>query len=206
MSIIEKIKQNPQLHVEQVFEHWELLSYETRNKFKVNDSSGNLLYYVAEQNKGAWQFILRQFLGHWRPFEVHFFSPERELLWIAKHPFRFFFRHFEVQSTEGVKLGHLQQRFSLLKKSFDVCNKVGAKIFTVRSPIYKPWTFVLKKGPLDVATIKKKWSGLLTEAFSDKDNFTIDFHYSLEEENDYQLIISSAFFIDLLYFEKKAND
>lgn len=205
MGFLTEFKNNQQLHVEQSLEHWELVGFETRNKFKVKDSNGNLLFYVAEQRRGLLQFFMRQFLGHWRPFEVYFFSPDKTLLWKAKHPFRFFFRHFEIQTVDGVRFGHLQQRFAILKKSFDVCDKIGSKVFKVRSPIYKPWTFSFLKGPLKMATIKKRWSGLLNEAFTDKDNFLIDFHMDLQTEEDYKLVISAAFFIDLIYFEKKAR-
>jgi hypothetical protein len=57
-----------------------------------------------------------------------------------------------------------------------------------------------------VATVEKKWSGLLTEAFTDKDNFAVKYDDPNLSNEERQLVLAAALFIDLQYFERKAND
>ena len=54
-----------------------------------------------------------------------------------------------------------------------------------------------------MAEVKKKWSGLLSEAFTDKDNFQIEFVDSSLKENERKVVMASSIFIDLMYFEQK---
>ena len=45
----------------------------------------------------------------------------------------------------------------------------------VSSPFWRLWTFPFAARGAEVASVQKKWSGLLAEAFTDKDNFAVDF-------------------------------
>ena len=53
--------------------------------------------------------------------------------------------------------------------------------------------------------MQKKWSGLLAEAVTDKDNFLVDFGNGPLGENERRLVLAAALFIDLQYFERKAR-
>ena len=65
------------LIVRQRAELAELLGFETRNKYSIEGEQGQALAFAAEQQKGTLGFLLRQFLGHWRSFEIQFFDPLR---------------------------------------------------------------------------------------------------------------------------------
>lgn len=193
----------PRIFVKQVHELGEWIGFETRNKYQIVDEKQNLIAYAAEQQKGILGFLLRQYLGHWRKFDVHFFTPERTLFLVAHHPFRWFFQRIEMKDTQGQHLGALQMRWSLLYKKFDVENERGLVIMEVASPIWNLWTFTFKNRSRKMAEIQKKWSGLLSEILTDKDNFLIE--YSAQELSEYErkLVMVAAVFIDLLYFEVK---
>jgi hypothetical protein len=60
-------------------------------------------------------------------------------------------------------------------------------------------------GTQEVASIQKKWSGLLKEAFTDADNFKVEFKSEKLRELDRYLLVAGALFVDLVYFEKKAK-
>ena len=65
------------------------------------------------------------------------------------------------------------------------------------------WTFTFVRNGKTVAEIKKKWAGLLAEAYTDKDNFMLDIQdFSLTDE-DRKVLLAASIFIDLAYFEKK---
>ena len=198
------LKSFPKLIVKQKFEGFELLGYETRNKYTIFDESGNQVAFAAEQQKGILGFLLRQFLGHWRIFTILFFTKEREEFLRATHPFRFFFQRFEVE-YKGKKIGALQQKFGLLTKKFDLEDEYGETVLEMRSGFLKFWTFPFLKNGAEVARIQKKWGGGLTEFFTDKDTFMIDFGMT-ELSNEMKLVIlASSVFVDLQYFEAKAS-
>ncbi len=189
--------------VHQVHEVAEWFGFETRNKYQILDESQKLIGYAAEQQKGILGFILRQYLGHWRKFDVHFFTADRQLAFIGHHPFRWFFQRIEVADPSGKVIGAIQQRFSLLSKRFDVENARGMVIMEVSSPIWKIWTFNFMNQGQQVAQVKKKWGGLLMEGFTDKDKFMVEYTSPSMTDEEKTIVMASAVFIDLLYFEVK---
>lgn len=191
--------------VRQIHEIAEWFGFETRNKYSIEDEHGNPIAYAAEQQKGLLGFLMRQFLGHWRTFDVYFFTPQRERFLVGHHPFRWYFERIEVQDINGQKTGVIQKRFSLLTKRFDVENEFGQVIMQVASPIWRIWTFPFVSHNREVAVIQKKWSGLLIEGFTDKDRFLVEYKEPSLDEKTRLLIMASAVFVDLLYFERKAS-
>lgn len=192
--------------VKQRFEIAEIFSFESRNKYDVTDETGNILAYAAENQKGVLGFLFRQMIGHWRTFEIHLFNPKRALLLIAKHPFRFFFQRLEVCTPEGVVMGVLQQRFAFFSKRFDLQDANGNVLMEVSSPIWKIWAFPFIKNGRELALVEKKWSGLLTEIATDKDNFLVTFSDPTLDNKIKMVVLMSAIFIDVQYFEHKASN
>ncbi len=73
----------------------------------------------------------------------------------------------------------------------------------VSSPLWKPWTYPFSQNGVEVACIRKKFSGALSELFTDKDNFKIEYRRSDIGENERRLILAASIFVDLMYFEAK---
>ncbi len=194
------------LLVHQTFEAFELLGFETRNKYQVLDENQNQIAFAAEQQKGLMGFIARSFLGHWRKFDIKFFDMSKSQFMSAHHPFRFFFQRLEVKNNSGQLIGALQQRFSIFSKKFDLLDGRGRRVMKMRSPIWKIWTFPFYINDREVGRIEKKWSGIMSEAFTDKDKFLINYASSSITEEQKMVILASAVFIDLQYFEKKAGN
>lgn len=191
--------------IKQQFEGFELIGFETRNKYLLMDENQNKIGFAAEQQKGFFGAIWRQFLGHWRTFDVHFFNEDKAEFMIAHHPFRFFFQRFEITDSSGQYLGALQQRFSILTKRFDLVDRTNKVIFEMKSPFWRIWTFPFFKNDIEVARVEKKWGGLLTEAFTDKDSFMVSYGDPSLTQQQRLIILASSVFVDLQYFEKKAR-
>ena len=143
------------LLVHQVREVAELVGFETRNKYRIVDEQKNLIAYAAEQGRGFFGFLFRQWLGHWRRFDIHFVTPDRQTFMVAHHPFRFFFQRVEVNEPQGRRLGAIQQRFAIFSKKFDVENERGQVILSVSSPLLKFWTFAFLRREREVAVVQK---------------------------------------------------
>lgn len=199
------LTQYPEVFVRQKRELAELFGFETRNKYEIVDSRKNVLGFAAEQNKGLMGFLGRQFLGHWRSFELTIFDAARNPAYKALHPFRFFFQRLELFTSDGRAIGAVQQRFAFLYKKFDIQDPSGQLLFTMSSAPWKIWTFPFKRGNEEVAVLRKKWSGMFSEVFMDKDNFQIAFAQPSLTQDERMLILTSAIFVDLQYFEKKAD-
>ncbi len=182
----------------------ELLGVETRNKYEVRDVNGAPIGFAAEQGKGFLQVLARMFMGHWRTFEIHFFDLGRQLVLRAHHPFRFFFQRLEVFDAQGRPLGALQQRFAFFSRRFDVEDARGQVVMEMRSPFFRVWTYPFFRGTLEQGRIEKKWGGLLREAFTDADTFRVAFGPTLSSPERW-LMLAAAVFVDLQYFEKKAD-
>lgn len=196
----------PALLVKQVHELAELIGFESRNKYEVQDPEGRAIAYAAEQSSGLGGTIARQFLGHWRRFDITLFDyHSRRPFLHAHHPFRWFFQRLEVRTEDGRYLGALQQRFAFFSKSFDVQDAHGRVVLKVSSPFWRIWTFKFTHQGQQRAMIAKKWSGLLAEAFTDKDNFLVDYQDPQLDNDTRMLLLAAALFIDLQYFEKKAD-
>ncbi len=191
--------------VRQAHEIGEWIGFETRNKYRFTEESGREIAFAAEQQKGLFGFLFRQFLGHFRSFEIALFAPDRRQVGRAKHPFRWYFKRLELYNAEGNFLGAVEKRFAIFSKQFHVEDALGSVLLTVSSPIWRIWTFEFQRNGAVVAAIRKKWSGLLAEAFTDKDNFMVEFLDENLSELERDLILISTLYVDLSYFEKKAE-
>ncbi len=206
MGLAEDILKQQTLLVAQQRELVELIGIETRNQYAITaGEGGGILAYAAEQQSGVLGFLVRQFLGHWRTFSISIYDSGWNPALVAHHPFCWLFQRLEISTAEGRRLGVLQQRFSLLTKRFDVEDAAGRVRLTVSSPLWRIWTFPFMKGGRQMALVTKKWAGLLSEAFTDKDRFRVEYQDSRLTAEERQLILAAALFIDLQYFESKAG-
>lgn len=197
--------QSHSLIVAQRRELAELFGFESRNKFEIRAETGESIGFAAEQDKSWLGMLARQFLGHWRRFNILIFDTAGELLYVAHHPFRIWFQRMELADAADQPLGALQQRFSIFSKRFDVQDAAGRVVMSVSSPLWRPWTFAFERDGERVAAVRKRWSGGLKEMFTDADNFRVDFESDALGVTDRKLLLAAALFIDLLYFEKKAD-
>lgn len=180
-----------------------LFNYESRNKYTIYSANRAPVAYAAEQGKGFLAIFMRAMLRHWRTFEVHLFTPDRRMVANATHPFRWlwFNECLLVHDTQGTFLGAVQRRFSFISKVFDILSPTGDVLLSVKSPLWKPWTFEFMSQGKRHAIVEKKWSGMLKEMFTDTDNFRLGFDNPNLPNEVRWLLIAAAIFIDLQYFE-----
>ncbi len=206
MSLLEDLNTSREILIIQRRELAEIFGFETRNKYVIETNTGRQIGFAAEQQKGFFGFILRQLLGHWRRFEILIYDIDRTLVLKAVHPFRWFFQRLEIFTASGRLLGALQQRFGLFSKRLDLEDDSGKVIMNVASPFWRLWTFkFFNNHGHEVGRVEKKWSGLLTEVFLDSDRFKITFTDSTVGTDVRTLLVAAGLFIDLQYFEHKAN-
>jgi hypothetical protein len=130
---------------------------------------------------------------------------DNQQVFYAHHPFCWFFQRLDIFGEGDRPVGSLQQRFAWFHKRFDFLDTRDRVVMTMTSPMWKIWTFPIKKVDRDVSVIEKKWSGLSKELFTDADNFRVRFTDTKLTGDEKLLLLVSAVFTDLLYFETKAS-
>jgi uncharacterized protein YxjI len=193
--------QTSHLLIKQKVENWELLGFETRNRYAIYDDSQTAIAYAAEQGKGFWASLSRMIVKHWRAFDIFVFNQNKEVVFTAHHPFRWFFQCLTLITSDGQKIGSIEQKFAFLYKSFDILDENEQVIFRISSGLFSIWKFEIRT-PDDkmIARIDKNWSGFLSEIFTDKDNFTISFLDHVKP-NQRKLLLATVLLVDLVYFE-----
>jgi uncharacterized protein YxjI len=176
--------------------------FETKNKYVVRNESGGELYYAAEEGGSI---ILRWFLKALRPFTVVVLNTDNKVLMRVKRPFRFYFHEATVVDASGESIGRLSKRFSIIRKKYSVFNRADNEVYQLFGPLFRPWTFIIKSDGEEFGKITKKWSGLLTESFTDADNFGIEFPITWDVKLK-ALFLGAVFLIDFVHFEDKSND
>jgi uncharacterized protein YxjI len=192
-----------EVFVTQKFELLEMLSVEARNRYRISDAAGRPIGYAAEEQTGVLGFFLRQIFGHWRSFEIHFYNNARQVVLHAVHPFRFYFSRLEIFDARQVRIGAIQKEFAILSKKFSVEDGRGVRMMQVSSPLWRLWAFPFMAKGEEVAKVSKKWSGLLSEALTDRDNFKVEFGDITLGNDARKVILAAAIYVDLTYFEQK---
>jgi uncharacterized protein YxjI len=201
----EILKQAKVLHVQQVLEGFEVvLGWESRNKYRILDERQSPVAYAAEVKTGILGALMRGFLGHWRTFNVTIYNQNRTDEYFLNFPFRWFFKTLFVKEAKGSDIGYLQQRFAIFRKKFDIYDRHHKKIGFINSSFFRFWTFdIYNPHAVKMASIKKKWSGVLSEMFTDRDNFVVEYYDQGLSEEVRALILSTCIMVDIVYFERK---
>ncbi|QRK07730.1 scramblase [Archangium violaceum] len=190
------------LRIRQMRERAEILvGWETRNRYEASGLDGRFMLYIGETGEGWGTAFLRNFWP-FRRVELECLTQGGTLALKLEQPWTFFFTYVEVKAWDGRLLGTIQQRLGLLHRTFDLCSPGGSVMATLEGPLWRPWTFRVKQRGEEVATIRKQWSGLGTEVFSDSDNFGVEFHPALTDARLRQMVLAATLMVDLCYFEE----
>jgi len=193
------------LSVRQIHEWGEILvGWETRNRYEAIGSDGNFMLYIGETGEGWGNALLRN-LWPFRRVELECMTKGGTRALSLEQPWTFFFTRVEVKAWDGRLLGTIEQRFSLLRRTFELCSPGGAVMATLVGPFWRPWTFLVQQRGEEVATIRKQWSGLIREALSDSDFFGVEFHPGLTDARLRQMVLAATLMVDLCYFEERSS-
>lgn len=179
-----------------------LTGFEQPNRYTVLANGGGAAFVVEEQTHGFLEALTRFFLGPLRPFASYVEDTRRGTIAMKLvRPFRWFLPELEVRDADGQVLARIARRWTWLTTRYDIRDGAGALIGEIHGPLFRPWTFEVMAGGRRVALVKKVWSGLIKEAFTDADNFELTF-----EENVAPmwkpLGLACAVLIDVAHFER----
>jgi len=196
-----------QLVVKQIRELTEIfLGLETRNKYAIFDETGAPCGTVVERGSGVAHFLRRIFFRSHRPFDIDIFGSAGQPVLALSRPFFFFFSDIGVTRSTGEFLGSAHRRFGIINKRYDLRDAQGNTFATVRSSLFKIWTFAIRDmQDQEVSRISKKWTGVLKEVFTDADNFLVEFGTAPWSPAQRAVILATSISVDFDFFENNNN-
>ena len=179
-----------------------VLQIDAANRYLLFDPSGESLGIAAEESGGVGGWFMRQFLENNRPCTLHIYDQQGQEIATGKKPFRFMFSEMSAM-IGGQTLGRTRRRFKMLKRKYTI-DVQGTTGFEIQSSPFQfgKHTFDVKRNGLVVATISKKFEGLMKMAFTQADTFSITFtdkNLTLEERCT---LLFTLFLIDFDVFEQ----
>ncbi len=195
---MEKLNGIDALVISQKKEWGEILTgFETKNKYAVLTTSGQQVLAALEDSN----VLLRLFLKSMRPFRVDILDVEQTCQLRLRRPFRFYFHQMDVHDAGEQLIGTIKKRFSFVRRIYTVYDDAGNELFELFGPILHPWTFEIRQNGVSMGKITKKWSGLAKEAFTDADNFGIEFPAGCSDQVK-AILLGAVFLIDFVHFEQ----
>ena len=174
------------------------IGLETRNRYRILDPEDNEVLYSYEESG----FMSRQFLGGHRPLTLNIIDSDGKVLMVAPRSFFWFFSHLELLSPEGDRLGGMQRRFKFVGRRFNL-HDTDQQVATIEGPLFRPYTFWIRRDGVELARVTKRWSGISREMFTAADTFKVEFTDSTLSESMRWLVLGAAFAIDLDFFERR---
>lgn len=202
-----------QLLVKQKVEVLEMLiGFESANKYKIMNSMGQKVYYAAEDS----DCCTRNCCGPGRCFDMKILDNNGSEIMHLNRPLRCqccwcccFRQEMEISSPPGTVIGTIHQDMSFCKPYFTVKNAAGEATFKIVGPCIQcrccadvVFKVLGRDGVTEIGTIRKQWTGLLKEAFTDADHFGITFPMDLDVTMKATLL-GALFLIDFMFFETK---
>jgi uncharacterized protein YxjI len=182
----------------------QLVGFDTAKRFAIHISPTEIVGQVVEDTTGVWSFVRSLIWRANRPFRMRVLSGDRVAMTIER-PFFWFLSTLHLRDGNGIILARLEQRFSLLKRVFDICDAAGNCVGHMSGSLFRPWRFEVQVGRGDqavvMARIEKRWSGTFREFFSSSNNFAL----LLPGQGDLplgQVVLAAALLVDFCYFEQ----
>ncbi|KAM6223869.1 phospholipid scramblase 1-like [Rhynchocyon petersi] len=188
---LEYLTQIDQLLIHQQVELLEILTgFETCNKYEIKNSLGQRIYFAVEDS----DCCSRNCCGSARPLVMKILDNMGREVMTLERPLRCdtcccptCLQEVKVEAPPGVTVGYVTQTWHPCLPKFKIKNEKKEDIFKMSGPCVVcnccgDVDFEIKSVHTKtvVGRISKQWTGILREAFTDVDNFGIQFPLDLD--------------------------
>ncbi|NP_001090508.1 phospholipid scramblase 2 S homeolog [Xenopus laevis] len=209
---LEYLSQIDQILVHQQVELLEALTgYETNNKYEIKNSLGQRVYFAAEEN----DCCTRNCCGPGRPFTMTIVDNTGREIMKLNRPcrcssccFPCCLQKLEVQAPPGTVVGYVKQNWHPCLPKFTIQDENEQGVLKIKGPCIPcscctDVNFEVKTMDESsvVGRITKQWTGYVKEAFTDADNFGIQFPMDLDVKVK-AVLLGACFLIDFMFFEE----
>jgi len=187
---------------------------ETKNKYKIKNVLGQNVFKAKEDTDCCTRYLC----GPLRSFDMIIKdNADQEVLHLQR-PYRCqsccfpcCLQELEVSSPPGTVIGYVKQNWTCLKPKFTIYDADDNEVLVIVGPMCTfsmcgdvEFKIMTTDEENEIGKISKQWSGMLKEAFTDTDNFGINFPMDLDVKCKATLL-GALFLIDYMFFEKKGN-
>uniref|UniRef100_A0A3B1JDW4 Phospholipid scramblase n=1 Tax=Astyanax mexicanus TaxID=7994 RepID=A0A3B1JDW4_ASTMX len=186
-----------------------LAGFESNNKYEIRNAMGQNVFYAVEEN----DCLTRQCCGPLRSFTIRVLDNFGQEVITVNRPLKcmscFFpccLQELEVQSPPGNIVGYVLQEWHPFLPKFTIKNEHREPVLKLQGP-FCGWSClpdvdfeIMTMDDVSIGKISKQWTGLLREAFTDADNFGIQFPMDLDVRMK-AVMIGLCFLIDFMFFE-----
>ncbi|ODM95112.1 Phospholipid scramblase 2 [Orchesella cincta] len=189
---------------------------ECQNSYLIKDQFGRDIFQAKEDSC----CMTRQCCGPDRCFEMTIKNFQGAEVIHLQRPLRCrsclfccCLQKINVFSPPGNLIGSVKQTCTLCKPNFNVRNEMGEVVFKIKGPCCTSsccgndvsFNLFTPDGDTQVGRIAKTWGGILSEAFTDADNFGITFPVDLDVRMKATLI-GACMLIDYMFFERGGGE
>ena len=207
---LEGLLEGPGIRVRQQMEALQVLvGWDQANKYEVSGLDGRPIFWAMEEPRGVLGALSRNLNPFYRNVTECVTGNGTVALKVV-FPWALFLRRAEVHAWDERLLGSVRQRFHLIRTRLDVLGPGGQLLLEIRGPMFRfffwrDWVFdVFQQGRL-VARVKRQWPGWFQEAFSNADNFSVEFEPELRDGRIRQLLLAETLALDLTRFERRGE-
>ncbi|XP_019388503.1 PREDICTED: phospholipid scramblase 1-like [Crocodylus porosus] len=210
---LEYLSQIDQILIHQQLELLEIITgFETNNKYEIKNALGQRVYFAAEEN----DCCTRNCCGPSRPFTIKIIDNIGHEVITLQRPLRCSscccpccLQELEVQAPPGTPVGYITQDWDPCVPKFTIQNEKRMEVLKITGPCIvcsccEDINFEVKSNENVVGRISKQWTGFVREAFTDADNFGIQFPMDLDVKMK-AVMIGACFLIDFMFFEQTGN-
>ncbi|ELK07732.1 phospholipid scramblase 2 isoform X1 [Pteropus alecto] len=208
---LEYLSQIDQILIHQQVELLEvLIGFETNNRYEIKNSLGQRIYFAAEDT----DCCTRNCCGASRPFTMRILDNMGREVMTLERPLRCTscccpccLQEIEIHAPPGVPIGYVTQNWHPCLPKFTVQNERREDVLKIVGPCLvcsccADIDFEIKSIDEEnvVGKISKQWTGFVREAFTDADNFGIQFPIDLDVKMK-AVMLGACFLIDFMFFE-----
>ncbi|KAI7861605.1 Scramblase, partial [Spinellus fusiger] len=147
------------------------LGYEQANKYKIMDSHGNIVGYIAEED-GLGKSLSRQLLRTHRRLNATVMTAEGDVLFKIVRPFSWVNSRIFISTAEDVEIGEVQQQWHLLRRKYDLFT--GTQQFATIDTPFLGWDFKLQDQEGGVlGNVDRNFVGFAREIFTDSGQYVL---------------------------------
>ncbi|XP_039707638.1 phospholipid scramblase 1-like [Pteropus medius] len=211
---LEYLSQIDQILIHQQVELLEALtSFETNNKYEIKNRFGQRIYFAAEDT----DCCTRNSCGASRPFTMRILDNTGREVITLERPLRCAscccpccLQEIKIHAPPGVPVGYVTQIWHPYVPTFTLQNEKREDVLKIITPCLigsccADIDFEIKSIDEEnvVGKISKQWAGFAREAFTDADNFGIQFPLDLDVKMK-AVMLAACFLIDFMFFENNS--
>lgn len=135
------------------------------------------------------------------PFHIMVKTTDGKPILYVKRGISIFLSTVEVFDEKDQLVGKFQQKFFSIGGKFDVLD-ISENVLCTLKGKWTSWDFKFVKDNVEFAHVSKKWAGLGKELFTSADNYMLEIHKDVPENNPMRtLILAAVLCIDMVLKE-----